>query len=72
MHELTFFRTWLPVIYLYGVGGIIFFSGMVVIFKAKTIKRERQRHQRWIKILYFGFFYYLLLHVFLTYAALNF
>ena len=72
MHELSFFRTWLPVIYLYGVGGIIFFSGMAIIFKAKTIKPERLVHKRWIKILFFGYFYYLALHVFLTYAALNF
>lgn len=71
MHELTFFRTWLPVIYLYGAGGIIFFSGMFIIFKAKTIKKERLMHRRWIKVLFFGYFYYLILHVFLTFAALH-
>ncbi|MCF7824416.1 MAG: hypothetical protein K9N35_09635 [Candidatus Marinimicrobia bacterium] len=72
MHELTFFRTWLPVIYLYGVGGIIFLSGMVIIYKAKSIKLERPMHKKWFYVLIFGFVYYLGIHVFLTYAALNF
>lgn len=72
MHELTFFRTWLPVIYLYGVGGIIFFGGMILILKAKSIKIERPVHKRWLKLLYFGYFYYMGIHIFLTYAALHF
>jgi len=72
MHEMNFFRTWLPVIYLYGAGGIIFLAGMVIIVKAKTIKLERKIHKRWFYVLIFGFVYYLGIHVFLTYAALNF
>ena len=72
MHELTFFRTWLPVIYLYGVGGIIFMSGMLIIYKAKSINLDRPKHRWWFKVLWFGYFYYLGLHVFLTYAALHF
>lgn len=72
MHELTFFRTWLPVIYLYGVGGIIFLAGMLVITKAKSIKLDRPKHKFWYKILWFGYFYYLGIHVVLTYAALHF
>jgi len=72
MHELTFFRTWLPVIYLYGVGGLIFASGMFIILKAKTIKLHRPRHKKWLYVLFFGYFYYLGIHTFLTYAALHF
>lgn len=72
MHELTFFRTWLPVIYLYGAGGIIFFGGVILILKAKTIKLERPMHRRWFYILFFGYFYYLGIHSLLTYAAMNF
>jgi hypothetical protein len=72
MHELTFFRTWLPVIYLYGVGGLIFGAGMLVIFKAKSIKLSRPVHKQWLYILLFGFVYYLGIHSLLTFAALNF
>ena len=72
MHELTFTRTWLPVIYLYGVGGLFFLIGMVIIFKAKTLDLARPKHKMWFGILLFGYFYYLGLHVFLTYAALHF
>ncbi len=70
MHELTFFRTWLPIIYLYGVGGIIFLGGMVIIFKANSIKLSKPKHKMWFIVLIFGYFYYLALHVGLTLAAL--
>mgnify|MGYP006995574075 FL=1 len=72
MHELTFFRTWLPVIYLYVAGGIIFSAGMVIIYISKSIKLSRPMHKRWFYVLFFGYFYYLGIHTFLTYAALNF
>ncbi|NQV49776.1 MAG: hypothetical protein HQ507_04740 [Candidatus Marinimicrobia bacterium] len=72
MHELTFFRTWLPVIYLYVAGGIIFLAGMTIIVKSKSLKLDRPMHKRWFYVLLFGYFYYLGIHTFLTYAALNF
>ena len=33
MEALTFHHTWLPFIYLYGVGGIAFLIGMYLIIK---------------------------------------
>ena len=37
MESLTFFHTWLPFIYLYGVGGIAFLIGMFLIVKTKAL-----------------------------------
>jgi|FLOH01.1.fsa_nt_gi hypothetical protein len=68
---LPFLRTWAPFLYLYGVGGIIFFIGMFIIFKAKSINLSLKKHRQWFAILFFGYFYYLGMHFFLTYAALN-
>jgi len=70
MSDLPFMRTWLPVIYLYGVGGLIFLGGMIFIFRAKAINMKLSTDRRWFWILLFGFFYYAALHVTLTLAAL--
>ncbi|MBT5355610.1 MAG: hypothetical protein HOK95_03330 [Candidatus Marinimicrobia bacterium] len=70
--ELSFARTWLPYIYLYGVGGIIFLTGMFIIFKSKSINIVRPRHKKWFGVLIFGFLWYMFLHGFSILAALNF
>ena len=70
MNDLSFARTWLPFIYLYVAGGIIFFGGILLIFKAKSIKIRRATHKKWFIVLLFGYFYYLALHGILTLAAL--
>ena len=59
---MDFFRTWLPFIYLYGVGGLIFFIGIFIILRSKSLKIERPYHRKWLFILLFGFFYYLAIH----------
>ncbi len=75
MHELLvvlpFTRTWLPYLYLYGVGGLFFFIGMILILKMGSLDRRRKRDRFWLKILLFGYFYYAFIHLFLTYAALH-
>ena len=68
----TFSQTWLPFIYLYGVGGIFFLSGMIIVKRAKAVNFERKRHRFWWNVTIFGFFYYMTLHVFLIVAALYF
>ena len=70
MSDLPFFRTWLPFLYLYIAGGIIFFGGVLFIFKAKSINISRKIHKQWFFVLLFGYFYYLALHGILTLAAL--
>ena len=40
-----FFNTWLPFIYLYGVGGIFFFAGMYIIIKSGSLNLKRKNHR---------------------------
>ena len=68
---LDFSRTWVPYIYLYGVGGGIFLIGMFIILRSRSLKLERVRHKEWYKILIFGFFYYMGIHGFFTFVAIG-
>jgi hypothetical protein len=68
----SFFNSWLPFIYLYGIGGIFFFSGIIIIKKTGAIDLSKKRHKYWMKVMLFGFFYFVTLHFFLTIAALYF
>ncbi|HPI37274.1 MAG TPA: hypothetical protein PK397_04940 [Ignavibacteriaceae bacterium] len=56
------YNTWLPFIYLYGVGGIFFLTGIVVIRKSKSINLNNKRDRYWLKVMYFGFFYFMVIH----------
>jgi hypothetical protein len=67
---LTFFDTWLPFIYLYGVGGIMFFIGMLIIKKSGALDLTKKRHRTWYKVLIWGYIYFFVLHAFLIIAAL--
>ena len=66
-----FRRSWIPYIYLYGVGGGIFLIGMFIILKSKSLKLERVRLKNWYQILIFGFFYYMGIHGFFTFLAIG-
>ena len=68
---LDFNRIWLPFLYLYGVGGLIFIIGMYIISKSQSIKVERVRHKKWFYILLFGFIYYVSIHSFFILLAIN-
>ena len=59
---LDFSRTWLPFIYLYGVGGIAFLIGILLIVKTNALNLKVYKHRRWFTILLFGFFYYASIH----------
>jgi len=65
-----FSHTWLPFIYLYGVGGIFFVIGIIITKKSGAMNLNSKKHRFWFKILLFGFIYYMALHFFLTIAAL--
>ncbi len=71
MTDLPFARTWLPFLYLYGAGGVIFLGGMVFIIKAKAIDLGNRKERRWWRVLIFGYVYYFALHGILTLAALH-
>ena len=66
-----FYHSWLPFIYLYGVGGIFFVLGLIIIRRSGSLELSKPKHQRWLKILYFGFIWYMLIHGALTYFALQ-
>jgi len=68
---LDFSRTWLPYLYLYGVGGGIFLIGMFIILRSRSLKLERIRHREWYHILIFGLVYYMGIHGLFTFAALG-
>ena len=68
----SFFNSWLPFIYLYGVGGIFFFTGMYIVYKSKALNSKLKRHRRWFKIMLGGYFYFVFIHAFLIVAALYF
>ncbi len=73
MHStmLTFKDTWLPFIYLYGVGGIFFFFGMNLIRKTGGVDLKRKKHRYWYKVMFWGYFYFMLMHAVLILLALN-
>ena len=60
--ELPFERVWLPFIYLYGVGGIFFFSSLWLTARAGAFRKERKGDGIWLKVLLFGFFWYAAIH----------
>ena len=62
MEALTFHHTWLPFIYLYGVGGIAFLIGMYLIIKTSALVLTKIHHKKWLFILFFGFLYYAGIH----------
>ena len=68
---LDFSRTWLPYLYLYGIGGGIFLIGMFIILRSRSLKLERIRHREWYHILIFGLVYYMGIHALFTFAALG-
>ncbi|MBZ0179313.1 MAG: hypothetical protein K8F36_08480 [Melioribacteraceae bacterium] len=67
---ISFFDSWLPFIYLYGVGGVLFTTGMVLISKSKSLDLRKKIHKFWFKVLIFGFIYFMLIHGLFTIAAL--
>lgn len=66
----SFTHTWLPFIYLYGLGGIFFISGMLLVKKAGAIDLTKKRHRYWYRVLIFGFFYFMILHAVWILAAM--
>jgi hypothetical protein len=64
-------HTWLPFIYLYGLGGILFIFGIYITIKAGSFDLQRRTHKKWMWILLFGFVWYLMMHALMTWAALG-
>jgi hypothetical protein len=67
---LSFFNSWLPFIYLYGVGRIFFFSGLFMIIKSGSLNLQKKYHRKWLAVLIGGFILFVFLHAFFIVAAL--
>ena len=59
---MEFANTWLPFIYLYGVGGIAFILGMLLILQTKALRISFERDKKWLWVLIYGFLFYAGLH----------
>jgi len=59
---LEFSQTWLPFIYLYGVGGIVFTVGLFLILRTKALRLSYIRHKKWFWLLLYGFVFWFSLH----------
>ena len=68
---MAFQQTWLPFLYLYGVGGIAFFLGLALIVRTKALRRSFYQHKIWLGILLYGFFFYMSIHAVFIYLAMG-
>ena len=68
---MSFEQTWLPFIYLYGVGGIAFVMGMFLIFKTNALRVNYNKHKNWIWILFYGYFFYVSIHALFIFLAMG-
>ncbi|MFC2136478.1 hypothetical protein ACFLTH_17830 [Bacteroidota bacterium] len=66
----SFFNSWLPFIYLYGVGGFFFFVGMIIARKSGALDFKLKRHRKWFYVMLFGYFYFVIMHAIWIVAAL--
>jgi hypothetical protein len=68
---MPFTHTWLPYIYLYGVGGLLFLIGVVVTVKSGSLDLKRKSHRTWFAILFFGMIWFMVMHALWNMAALE-
>jgi hypothetical protein len=66
-----FSHSWLPYIYQYGLGAVIFIVGIVITLKSGSFIPRFRLHRKWMSILILGFVWYMTLHGSLTLAALG-
>ncbi len=66
-----FSHSWLPYIYLYGLGGLLFIAGIFITIRSGSLNPEKISHWRWFWTLIFGFVWYMSLHASLILAALG-
>jgi hypothetical protein len=67
---LSFENTWLPFIYLYGVGGFFFIIGIIITLKSGALDLKKKKHKFWFRVIIFGFLWFAAIHFILNIAAL--
>ncbi len=68
---MPFSHTWLPYIYLYGVGGLLFLTGVIITVKSGSLDLKRQSHRTWFQVLFFGMIWFMVMHALWNLAALE-
>jgi|TARA_B100001079_G_scaffold69660_1_gene59437 hypothetical protein len=66
-----FSHSWLPYMYLYGIGGIFFFSGVYIVWKTGAIDLNQPHHRTWMKVFFLGYAWFMIVHGFFTILALQ-
>ena len=66
-----FSHSWLPLIYQYGFGVLIFGGGLFTIFRDYGGNQFWKEYKIWIQVLAWGFIYIFSIHLFMTLSALN-
>ncbi len=61
---------WWPYLYQYGVGLVIFVTGLVLILRYKSCVLSRQQDRFWFGVLLFGFVWYAGIHLLWYLAAI--
>ena len=68
---MDFEQTWLPFLYLYGIGGIAFLFGMLIIIKNRALRLNYPVHSKWVWILIYGFLFYASIHTLFIFIAIG-
>ena len=66
-----FSHSWLPLMYQYGFGILIFGGGLFTIFRAYDGNQFWKEHKIWMQVLVWGFIYIFSIHLLMTLSALN-
>jgi len=66
-----FSHSWLPFMYLYGLGGLLFIAGIFITIKSGSLNPNKLSHWRWFWTLIFGFVWYMCIHASLNLAGLG-
>tara|TARA_B100001245_G_scaffold66003_1_gene45917 strand:+ start:2247 stop:2543 length:297 start_codon:yes stop_codon:yes gene_type:complete len=67
-----FSHSWLPFMYLYGLGGLLFIAGIFITIKSGSLNPNKLSHWRWFWTLIFGLVWYMCIHASLNLAGLGF
>ncbi len=66
-----FSHSWLPFMYQYGLGGLLFIAGIIITIRSGSLNLNKTSDWRWFWTLIFGLAWYMCIHASLNLAALG-
>ena len=66
-----FSHSWLPFMYQYGLGGLLFIAGIIITIRSGSLNLNKTSHWRWFWTLIFGLAWYMCIHASLNLAGLG-